>query len=910
MAANFGKTQAWGWADGEDSWGSDVNNNFATVDRLLNNPVKGIVSDPTTITSPSNNDLYIVGESATGDFALQEGKLAYWSDVAYGGDDSWKFITAPQGQSFSMEDGSVRTYSEVSGVKYWIQSNSVIVHTWADFKYAMQSPSFATIEIGTEIVATGSDLFTVPVYKRVMGVGLAIEGTTLTLNTSQVDFFCDVTIGTALGVAGVLTGDSALIRFRRLTALTSSSSTTTVATQYEVLSGVVTGTVQNFWESTADAATKLDKVDTALQSVASPVDFLGTVTLTSTASETPIKTLGRNADNEIIEFDNSTDTTTSGSTGVLTGGVLSTGAGSNQYSISDGTGQLADGAGVVTPVSWSGKSNIVPTNLATNLISWVGIDSAGNVVEQVTAFTRAQARTIIILGVVVHVNLTTVDAVNNEQHIAYNAMSSTYDLAESIGFFNVEGNIFSANGANLNIDQSNGKIFKMGSNYDLAPVDNPHVRSLASLTALSFQYRFSDGSNGVTGIAVDPTTLDDGSGGTTTVPNNHFSIQRIYVFTSGNVKLQRGVASYPNLDSALAGYSSEAYVTEPSIEANGLLRGFLVVREDTTDLTDTAKAVFISAPKFGEGGGSTGASASALDLQTGYNNSVTPEITTDTTRGALTLKRGSALDADNVLEVKNGAGTTNASITGDGESTFNGDMTLLNTKNGTWTVDESIRRLNFYSSDTSGSGVGNVGWIDTRVTTTFGTGCDMVFGTAPSGGEATESMRLSRLGDLTAIGDGTFGGTGSFGGSTNIDNVLALTSATFYKKDGFNNWATGVFNASNDFNIFLYDKTTGAYSSSFIKLTHDTNQIQLQKDTIVSGSFIQGGVTDTGEGLQGDSLRVDGDSEASSFTLSALNTAPTSATDTGTTGEIRWDADYMYVCTATDTWKRSAIATW
>jgi len=247
------------------------------------------------------------------------------------------------------------------------------------------------------------------------------------------------------------------------------------------------------------------------------------------------------------------------------------------------------------------------------------------------------------------------------------------------------------------------------------------------------------------------------------------------------------------------------------------------------------------------------------DLQDAYDNSTSPEITTDATNGALTLKRGSALDADNVLEVKNGAGTTTASVTGDGESTFTGDMTLLNTKNGTWTVDESIRRLNFYSSDTSGSGVGNVGWIDTRVTTTFGTGCDMVFGTAPSGGEATESMRLSRLGDLTAIGDGTFGGTGSFGGSTNIDNVLASTSATFYKKDGFNNWATGVFNASNDFNIFLYDKTTGAYSSSFIKLTHNTNQIQLQKDTIVSGSIIQGGVTDTGEGLQGTSLSIDGD---------------------------------------------------
>jgi len=37
---------------------------------------------------------------------------------------------------------------------------------------------------------------------------------------------------------------------------------------------------------------------------------------------------------------------------------------------------------------------------------------------------------------------------------------------------------------------------------------------------------------------------------------------------------------------------------------------------------------------------------------------------------------------------------------------------------------------------------------------------------------------------------------------------------------------------------------------------------------------------------------------------------PASATAAGTTGEIAWDADYVYVCTATNTWKRVAISTW
>jgi len=46
-----------------------------------------------------------------------------------------------------------------------------------------------------------------------------------------------------------------------------------------------------------------------------------------------------------------------------------------------------------------------------------------------------------------------------------------------------------------------------------------------------------------------------------------------------------------------------------------------------------------------------------------------------------------------------------------------------------------------------------------------------------------------------------------------------------------------------------------------------------------------------------------------SSSLGASST-PASASATGTTGEIRWDASYIYICTATDTWKRTAIATW
>jgi hypothetical protein len=44
--------------------------------------------------------------------------------------------------------------------------------------------------------------------------------------------------------------------------------------------------------------------------------------------------------------------------------------------------------------------------------------------------------------------------------------------------------------------------------------------------------------------------------------------------------------------------------------------------------------------------------------------------------------------------------------------------------------------------------------------------------------------------------------------------------------------------------------------------------------------------------------------------IAALNTAPASASAAGTLGEIRYTADYIYVCTATNTWKRTALSTW
>jgi len=57
-------------------------------------------------------------------------------------------------------------------------------------------------------------------------------------------------------------------------------------------------------------------------------------------------------------------------------------------------------------------------------------------------------------------------------------------------------------------------------------------------------------------------------------------------------------------------------------------------------------------------------------------------------------------------------------------------------------------------------------------------------------------------------------------------------------------------------------------------------------------------------------LQVSGNIKASQYRLSTLNTAPANASAPGVEGEIRIDANHIYVCVATNTWKRTPISTW
>lgn len=352
-------------------------------------------------------------------------------------------------------------------------------------------------------------------------------------------------------------------------------------------------------------------------------------------------------------------------TGVTSGGVVSIGTPNTTVTVSDGVGYVTVNTGgtkSVKRVTWSGLTNQSLTFLATNSVTYLAISNTGTLLQQVTPYTNTQSRDSIVIGAAIHTNLTTVNAVNQLQNVLISPLNQLEDLQRSLGFFNVSGNIYSANGANLNINKSAGVVNKIGSNWDV-DTKNPNVRSLASGTAITFRYRFQDSTELADTTSINPDIYDL-AGVSTAVPSNRFTIQRINVFSSNLTRIQLGQTLYNNMADALAAIQTETFVTETNIQENGLLRGFLIVRGGTTDLTDTARVFFLDAPKFGGVGGVGGLSTTTL--QGAYNNSSTPQIVTSTTNGSVDIRRGSAADTDAVLRVQNGAGTATVTVTGAG----------------------------------------------------------------------------------------------------------------------------------------------------------------------------------------------------------------------------------------------------
>ena len=168
--------------------------------------------------------------------------------------------------------------------------------------------------------------------------------------------------------------------------------------------------------------------------------------------------------------------------------------------------------------------------------------------------------------------------------------------------------------------------------------------------------------------------------------------------------------------------------------------------------------------------------------------------------------------------------------------------------------------------------------------------------TATTLGSGVTTSSLTSVGTLASL---TVTGTITANGGINLGDgdIIQLGDGNDLR----------IYHAADGSNSYIQDAGTGN-----LRLISNGDGIELMKDINENmARFLTDGAvelyydnikrfetTSTGAAISGSNLNI-----------STANT-PASATATGTAGDIRWDADYIYVCVATDTWKRASIATW
>lgn len=357
-------------------------------------------------------------------------------------------------------------------------------------------------------------------------------------------------------------------------------------------------------------------------------------------------------------------------TGVLTYGGINVGS-STTVNIGAVTGVITDNE--TTPgtpsyqlVTYAGATNITVPTIGSGTGTYVLLNSSGTIVFQNTFPTSAQRKSMIYLSKISHPNLATISFAIDEPDFVNSPLQQFRDLFQAIQYMN-QGVVATGN-SGLTINTTNGNIIGDGINFVLDKT-NPNMLTVAAGAPRNFLLLNQSGATGSFVTTIDPTNYD--VGGTTTLiggGTNRTTIQYLYYAPGVGFAIQRGQTVYPSLLDAVSAVGRESFIVRPNLVNNSILIAAIVLRHTTTAMNDTNFVRILSADKFGQlGGASSGISVTSL--QTAYNNSLIPQITTTSALGAFTLRNGGTLDTDNVFAIQNIAGTTTAGINGNGAFT-------------------------------------------------------------------------------------------------------------------------------------------------------------------------------------------------------------------------------------------------
>jgi len=197
---------------------------------------------------------------------------------------------------------------------------------------------------------------------------------------------------------------------------------------------------------------------------------------------------------------------------------------------------------------------------------------------------------------------------------------------------------------------SAGYLYGLGINF-INDTLNPDSLYVSGTSPCTFQYRTQTGGTTSNVTLIDPTKYDVG-GVVTVLPGTKATNQRIYLLQNGEFRVQYGQVSYNTLALAAAGLANEQFVEFSNLTSTGILIGILSVLSTATDLSDSTKALFFNVSKFGDSSGAAGGTPTT-NLQQAYNNSINPEIITNSTLEGLQIRGGTGNDNDKNFIIEN-----------------------------------------------------------------------------------------------------------------------------------------------------------------------------------------------------------------------------------------------------------------
>jgi hypothetical protein len=313
--------------------------------------------------------------------------------------------------------------------------------------------------------------------------------------------------------------------------------------------------------------------------------------------------------------------------GILWGGALSY-SGSQIY-ITKGSGivvdQRASATSEISPITHYVNWNDITAScyhMTSSLVTYVGIDISGSLYQQDTFFTVNQYRQTIPIGMFNHTNRTSITSVANDVITAYDDVNQTANFIQAFGPIKLDGLAISPQTNSLRLTIESGQSYIYGGFYQQDPNDSSHKITNQVITPQIARIRRNgsgdyivDNNNGAFYTTINPGYYDDGSGTLQSTGGGSYSIQRVFFnpFTN-RCHVYYGQTTYGTKTLAVQGLITDNFVEAPYSTHQYVFLGYLVVKGNTSDLSDTATNTIVQSGLFRNTVGSTGGSQTFASL--------------------------------------------------------------------------------------------------------------------------------------------------------------------------------------------------------------------------------------------------------------------------------------------------------